>query len=285
MSPSDTRLHADEPLIPYVHIPTFRLLGQPVHIFTFLAMAAIAVTYVLAQRRVRAVGLYAPIGAGALLYTAMFGFIGAHVFEVLAYHPHKVLERPVLLIEIWSGMSSFGGFIGGLAGMHYHCRRHGVWTLAYLDAFVFGFAPGWIIGRLGCFLAHDHPGVHSDFFLAVDYPGGARHDLGLYEVLLAVALTVLLYALPRRERFVGFYTALVIGIYAPVRFALDFLRVADRRYLGLTPAQYLCVAMLGLSVWLVVRGRRARDVVDEGGAALQRGDEDDDASRREADDS
>ena len=51
---------------------------------------------------------------------------------------------------------------------------------------------------------------------------------------------------------------LLAVLYAPCRFALDFLRASDlsfvdRRYAGLTPAQYVVVALLGLGVWLLVR--------------------------------
>jgi phosphatidylglycerol:prolipoprotein diacylglycerol transferase len=126
---------------------------------------------------------------------------------------------------------------------------------------MYGFAPGWIVARAGCFFAHDHPGWRSGFVLAVAYPGGARHDLGLYEMLLAAVITGVLYLVGRRRRFVGFSTALVLAIYAPARFLLDFLRAEDRRYLGLTPAQYLCGVMLVIAAVLIARARRMSRVI------------------------
>jgi phosphatidylglycerol:prolipoprotein diacylglycerol transferase len=242
-------------MVPYFQLPVFHVLGVPVHPFTWLVGLGMLVCFFLAQRRVRAVGLYAPVSAVALAWITAGGFIGAHIFEVVAYYPERVLQNPLSLFEIWDGISSFGGFIGGTIAFQIYCHRQGVWMLAYLDALVFGFAPGWIIARCGCFVSHDHLGLASDFFLAVAYPGGARHNLGLYEMLLAAAITLVLYLLPRRRRFVGFYTALVLLLYAPSRFLLDFLRTGDRRYFGLTPAQYLSCVMLVLAVWLVLRGR------------------------------
>lgn len=242
-------------MVPYVHLPVIRVLGQPIYPFTWLVGLGMLVCFLLGQRRVKAVGLYAPVSAVALAWITAGGFIGAHLFEVLAYYPERLAQNPLVLFSIWEGISSFGGFMGGTVAFYIYCRRQGVWMLAYLDALVYGFAPGWIIARAGCFVSHDHPGVASNFFLAVAYPGGARHDLGFYEMLLAAAITVVLYALPRRRRFVGFYTALVLSLYAPARFLLDFLRTEDRRYLGLTPAQYLCGVMLAIAVYLVLRGR------------------------------
>jgi phosphatidylglycerol:prolipoprotein diacylglycerol transferase len=243
-------------VVPYVQLPVVRVLGQPIYPFTWLVGLGMLVCYVLAQRRVKAVGLYAPVSAVGLAWVTAGGFIGAHVFEVVAYYPERLLlQGPLTLLAIWDGISSFGGFMGGTVAFHIYCRRQGVWMLPYLDALVYGFAPGWIIARGGCFVSHDHPGLASDFFLAVAYPGGPRHDLGLYEMLLAAAISLVLYLLPRRRRFVGFHTALVLLLYAPSRFLLDVLRTGDRRYLGLTPAQYLCAVMLGIAVYLVLRGR------------------------------
>ena len=242
-------------MVPHVQLVELRLLGQSLSPFHLIIALGMVVCYVLAQRRVRAEGLYAPVGAAGLVWVAVGGYAGAHLLEVLAYHPDRLLREPLWLLAVWDGWSSFGGFIGGTVALHLFCQRQGVWMLAYLDALIYGFAPGWVIARCACVFAHDHLGGPSDFVLAVAYAGGPRHNLGLYEVLLAAGITVVLYALPSRPRFVGFYTALVMLLYAPGRFLLDLLRTGDRTYLGLTPAQYLCLVMVGLAVHLVVRGR------------------------------
>jgi phosphatidylglycerol:prolipoprotein diacylglycerol transferase len=244
-------------MIPYLQLPTLRVLGLPVTPFSYLVALGMLVCFVLGQRRVKAEGLFTPVSAGALVWITVGGFAGAHVVEILAYQPQRLLENPLSLLEIWDGLSSFGGFIGGTIAFLLFSSQQGIWMLPYLDALMYGFAPGWIIARLGCVSAHDHPGPPSDFFLAVAYPGGSRHDLGLYEALLAALITLVLYLLPRRQRFVGFYSALVMAIYAPARFLLDFWRTGpgEPRYLGLTPAQYLSLVMLGLALYLVWRGR------------------------------
>jgi phosphatidylglycerol:prolipoprotein diacylglycerol transferase len=243
-------------MIPYIELPVVRLLGQPIYPFTWLVALGMVLCYVLGQRRVRAVGLYAPVSAVGLFWVAAGGFIGAHVVEVVAYYPERLIEHPLSLFAIWEGISSFGGFIGGTVALYLFCRRQRVWMLPYIDALMYGFAPGWIIARAGCFVSHDHPGPASDFVLAVAYPGGSRHDLGFYEMLLAAGITAVLYLLPERRRFVGFTTALVLFLYAPTRFLLDLLRTGERRYFGLTPAQYLCGVMVAIAIILVVQGRR-----------------------------
>ncbi len=247
-------------MIPHIQLPALRLLGQSLSPFHVLIAAGMVFSYFLGMRRVRAQGLYAPVAAAGLVWVAVGGFVGAHLLEALLYQPQKLAENPLWLLAVWDGWSSFGGFIGGTVALHLHCQRQGVWTLAYLDALVHGFAPGWILARMACFFAHDHLGGRTDFVLAVAYPDGARHNLGLYEVLLTAAITAVLFALPSRPRFVGFYTALAMLLYAPARFFFDVLRTGDATYLGLTPAQYGCAAMVALAAFLVVRGRARGEV-------------------------
>ena len=244
-------------MIPYFNLPAFRVMGQTLYPYTYLVMAGMALSYVLAQRRVRKLELHPALSGVGLFWIAVGGFVGAHVFDVVAYHPELLIANPRILLSIWAGVSSFGGFLGGTLAFYIYSRRQGIWMLAYLDALVFGFAPGWILARGGCFASHDHPGWRTDFVLAVAFPGGARHDLGLYEMIVAAAITVVLYALSRKERFVGFFVGLTMTLYASARFALDFLRAFDKRWAGLTPAQWLSLVMLAVGVMFLVRGKRA----------------------------
>ena len=116
--------------------------------------------------------------------------------------------------------------------------------------------PGWFFGRLGCTIVHDHPGLPSDFILAVEYPSGARHDLGFYEWLFTIALIVLLFVIRRRGYPAGVLTGITCVAYAPVRFMLDFLRVGDERFYGLTPGQYFALVLMVVGGWVLVRAVR-----------------------------
>ena len=197
---------------------------------------------------------------GALFIVGM-GFVVAHLVHVLAYNPHQLEEQGVMaLLRIWAGFSSTGGFIGAVLGgvLFYRLiRRRDFWL--HGDTIVFGFPFGWFLGRMGCFSAHDHIGRASEFALAVDFPGGPRHDLGLYEALATLGICVVFWALRNRPFRPGLFTALFATMYAPIRFGLDFLRHtdlqgADVRYAGLTPAQYGMIAMFlaggGMVLWL-----------------------------------
>jgi phosphatidylglycerol:prolipoprotein diacylglycerol transferase len=134
--------------------------------------------------------------------------------------------------------------------------------LPYADVIASSFPAAWVFGRSGCSVAHDHPGLASDAWFAVQYPGGGRFDLGLYEMLLTIPLALAFRWLRRKPRPGGFYVGAMAIAYAPVRFALDFLRIEDStglnaavdpRYAGLTPAQWACFGLLGMGVYFFVR--------------------------------
>lgn len=249
-------------MIPYWNFHLFNLpiLNQPIEMFGVLVALGVLLGDWLSTREGVKRGLEARDVKYLNIRIIIGGFIMAHLVSVIFYFPDRIKENPAVLLYIWSGLSSYGGFLGAAIAFVWLTRRHKIPALPYADAVALGLAPAWILGRIGCFTAHDHPGAHTDFFLAVQYPGGARHDLGLYEAFFAIALTAILFLVARRPRRAGTIIGLTATLYAPVRFAFDFLRATDvarpdTRYGGLTPAQWACVACLALGIYLLNRAR------------------------------
>ena len=192
------------------------------------------------------------------------GFVGGHVLDEVFYYPQRLLEDPLSLFKLWDGLSSFGGFTGAFIGMLIWRSRYRVAVLPYADNVMAMLPVGWAFGRAGCATAHDHPGLLSDSLFAVRYPGGSRFDLGLLELLLTIPLALTFLYLAKKPRPWGFFSALACVTYAPLRFALDFLRehegvpgdihgAIDPRYFFLTPAQWECFALLGFGIYMLRR--------------------------------
>jgi phosphatidylglycerol:prolipoprotein diacylglycerol transferase len=270
VEPPRARGKVTEGAIPYFTIPAYKVFGLlPIQPFGVLVGIAIVVGYMLGRRRASLTGLDPNICADGMVWVVASGFVVAHLVSVIFYFPHQVVEDPLSLVKIWTGLSSFGGFIGGALGAYlYFKRKMKVSLIKYVDAIIFGLVPAWILGRMGCTIVSDHIGKPTSFFLGMDYPSwmrlsGVRHNLGLYEMLFAIVLTVILYSLKNVKPFDGFHPALVLLLYSPVRFLLDYLRVEDKTYFGLTPGQYLAVGMVGLALFLIVRGVGERRALAE----------------------
>lgn len=243
------------------------------HPFGFLVGLGIVLGTIIAGKRAKVLGLSERVVADVALWAVIPGFIGAHLIHQIFYEPHEILDNPLILLEIWNGISSFGGFIGGTLGVLYYFRKHKELPfLPYADAIIFGFAFAWIFGRLGCTTAFDHPGLETDFFMGMEYlgssaPGGVPlkgkilHNLGWYEALWAMAMSLFFWTQRDKTRFKGWYLATFVVCYMPIRFAMDFLRVNDATYAGLTPAQWFAIVLMGLGIWLLKKGHDKKDLL------------------------
>lgn len=190
--------------------------------------------------------------------------IGGRLLYIVE-HLNVYFAAPLDIFKLWhGGMSVYGGFLGAILASVLYLKKYKLNFWQYADAVIFGLPLGLFIGRLGCFFIHDHPGIKTNFFLGVAYPDGVRHDLGLYDSLLGLAVFLIFLFLRRRERSAGFYVAIFAACYGLARFFLDFLRVqdlvgADPRYFGLTLAQYLSVILFAGGVYLFYRLKHRRE--------------------------
>lgn len=262
-------------MLPSLYVPPYKLFGLiPIQPFGILVALALVLGYTLGRRRARLTGLDPQLCADGQVWIVVTGFAMAHWVSVIFYFPDRVIKNPLTLLAFWSGLSSFGGLIGAAVGAIVYFHRKKVSIIKYVDAIIFGFVPAWILGRMGCTVVFDHPGSQTNFFLGMMHHHDhiVRHNLGLYEMLLAVLLTIILYSLKNVRPFDGFHPALMLLLYSPARFFFDTLRETpihggDKRYFGLTPGQYFAVGMVLLAFVLIVRGLRKRRLESAAAAA------------------
>jgi phosphatidylglycerol---prolipoprotein diacylglyceryl transferase len=283
-----------DPMFPYFPQPEYHLFG-PVTIHAFGAIVALAVIvgWRMVLARARRKGLDPERFEDLLLYVILSGFVVAHLYSVLAYFPREAMEDPLLILKFWENISSFGGFAGGLLGIWLFFRfkaqdLDASARLRHIDVIAYVFPFAWAIGRLACSVAHDHPGTVTTFplgislrspeaqaYIAFFYREAGRlaelpppavlsrmafHDLGWYEFLYMSCLMVPAFlVLDRKSRPPGFFLIAFLLLYVPVRFFLDFLRIGDARYLGLTPAQYAGIAIFLAAVYFPVRLARRKE--------------------------
>jgi phosphatidylglycerol:prolipoprotein diacylglycerol transferase len=210
------------------------------------------------------------------LWVVLTGGVGAHVVEILAYERQRLDADPWLLLKLWDGISSYGGFLGGAIGYVLYVRWKRLPAGMIADATMLGLLVAFTIGRIACSVTHDHIGRATTFWMGTDYPraelarrsllsqfpgagdGVRAHNLGLYELLYLVPLNALALSVAFDAELrlpAGLIAASIALLYAPMRFFLEYLRldVSDPRYAGLTFAQWCSVGTFALALGVAVK--------------------------------
>ena len=177
-----------EPLIPYFDVVKIPITGDfAIHGFGILVALGFVLGSHQAAKKAERDGLDPELINRLVSWMVAGVFIGGHAGHLLFYEPQDLINDPAVIFQVWKGLSSFGGFIGcAVLGIWFFRRedakirkankvaRKGggvlqarVNTWAYADSGLFGFTLGWFSGRMGCFVAHDHPGTETDFWLGV----------------------------------------------------------------------------------------------------------------------
>jgi phosphatidylglycerol---prolipoprotein diacylglyceryl transferase len=280
-------------MIPFIHVPDLHIGPLPLHPFGILVATGVLIGTAVTTRRARGLGWDLVKLNSFVTWMLVSGFVLSHVLDSLFYHWDDVVKAPWTLIMLWTGLSSYGGFVGALVGivlwkylviedgrLRRRATPHPI--LPYADLVLSVFPLAWVFGRAGCSSVHDHLGASAPpgTFVAVEQPYDShdenashfgpielyhghhlRFDLGLLEMLFSIILAAAFALTWRRRLPIGTYVIASALSYAPVRFAMDYLRIpekdgGDTRYWGLTPAQYCCFALFAYGLVMIVYVRR-----------------------------
>ena len=247
-------------MIPYYPQPVLHL--GPFSIHAFGALAAIAVVVggrtILLRAHRRGIPAQEMFQFCATIY--LCALAGAILAKLVLDGFPVFFVNPVQAFRSNLGFRSFGGIIGGLLGGMAWClvRRLSLFeTLRRLDIVVYAIPIAFMLGRLGCTLAHDHRGLASTSWIAVRFPEGPRYDLGLIEFLFLIGMVIAFRILDRRPRPVGFFFGLYGVVYGGFRIWLDTLHLQPLRFYG--GAIGVVIGLLGWTAMLAFERSRARE--------------------------
>ncbi len=203
----------------------------------------------------------------------IFLLIGARVFSTLIYNQYDPTNpnsinywaKPWLIFwpfdKNWNftglaGMSYHGGFVGGLFGMIFWCKRHKKPILKWIDAMVIAIPLGYTFGRLGNFLNGELYGRITTVPWGIVFPNAQRfstslewvkefannigldattrlvnlprHPSQLYEAFFeGIFIFSILWFFRKKKPFEGFNGALYTISYGLVRFFIEYFREPD----------------------------------------------------------
>jgi phosphatidylglycerol:prolipoprotein diacylglycerol transferase len=247
-------------MIPWIESHALQLGPVPIQTWGLLVAGGFVFATWVAARRAKKYGLDAKQVWDMAFWMFLAGIVCSRIFHVLFYDPSYYLAHPWEAIDPRApGFAIIGGFLGGAGAAYLYIRRKGLDMLAYFDVLAWGVPWGCGIGRIGCFLIHDHPGTLTSFALGVNYPDGkVRHDLGLYLSLVGFLMGIIFLIvnfIAKKKMRPGFWLGLFLILDGVIRFCLDFLRVVDVRYGSLTPTQWILIASTSFGIYLVTRPR------------------------------
>lgn len=197
----------------------------------------------------------------------IFLLIGARIFACLVYTPSGKYWRAPWLI-FWpfdeqmhftglAGMSYHGGFIGGLLGMIFWCKKNKKPFMKWMDVMAVAIPCGYTFGRLGNFLNGELYGRLTTMPWGMIFPDAKkysvtfdwvqqfasqigmtlpqsglvnlpRHPSQLYEAFFeGIFLFVILWCLRKKKPFDGFLSAAYATGYGIVRFVIEYFRMPD----------------------------------------------------------
>jgi len=204
-----------------------------------------------------------------LVWVALGVILGGRLGYVLFYRPGYYLPNAHEILMVWrGGMAFHGGLLGVAVAMVWFARRRSQSALAEADTVAAAIPIGLFFGRIANFVNGELWGRISNAPWAMHFPGAGlfpRHPSQLYEALLeGLLLFVLLAWLVHRRGALakpGLVTGAFLVGYGLARGFVEFFRQPDE-HLGflagsLTMGQLLCLPMLVIGAWLILRARRA----------------------------
>lgn len=268
-------------MIPYFKIPALELFGplaiQPWGVL--VASGFILGTWVC-RKYAAPRGMDPDAYSDIVVWLALGGLVFGHLGHAFFYDFERYAQNPIELLKVWDGLSSFGGYIGCTLVAIVFFKRRNLNVLKFGDILMIGLMFGIFVGRLGCFVVHDHIGIEVKDapqivqtlfgWLAIEFPPGTavpgratvRFDGGLLESVNGLVTFSILALLARRPRFPGFLLGVAPISYGIMRFFNDFARhselaTADNHWGPFTPAQWfsLCLIVIGISVLAVNRNK------------------------------
>jgi phosphatidylglycerol:prolipoprotein diacylglycerol transferase len=192
--------------------------------------------------------------------------VGSRIFHVLEYVP--MYAGDVGKAFAGAGFSWYGGLLFSAASTIWVARRKGIHWAPFVDAVSPSLAIGYGFGRVGCFLSGDGcygppcAALHLDWSapFCMAFPRGgvptteAVFNTPVFEIAGAIVLFAYLMLVRRRVTTPAMLFAQMIIIHALMRFSIEFVRINPPLALGLSQAQWISLACVGIGAYLIKIG-------------------------------
>ena len=225
-----------------------------------------------------------------LLWSAVFGFAGAKIFNALE-NWDDFMKDPIGMLIGFSGLTFYGGLICGGAAVLYIAWKHGISPLNMLDIGGPGMMLSYGIGRIGCQMSGDGDwGIPNlapkpswlswapDWMWAFKFPhnvnnegvpmlncaGKFCHELAVpvfptsfYESVICILLFFFLWSIRDRIKIPGIMFGIYMILAGVERFFIELIRVNTKYHIAgisFTQAELISIFMVTGGIALIFNG-------------------------------
>ncbi len=244
--------------------------------YGFMLMIAFYTCYYFLNKDLKRLG-HKPALAGDIVFAAAVGgIVGSRIYFLLENF-EQFLNDPIGMIFSGGGLVFLGGLLGGLLAVTYIIKKNNLRWIAFADIVAPLLILGYAIGRVGCLLVGDDYGLPTNLPWGMEFPNGIPpstyqifqsrypwvdlsgfspgvlkvHPTQIYETLIGSGIFYYLYQKRQSVKVVGslFFTYLTLA--GAERFMIEFLRINQKYFLGLSGAQLISITMLSIGLWFL----------------------------------
>ncbi|MDD5712785.1 MAG: prolipoprotein diacylglyceryl transferase, partial [Smithellaceae bacterium] len=245
----------------------FKIGPMPINAYGFCFVLGFFAGYFLVAREFKRRGLPDDFASTVLIIGMVSAIVGSRVFHILEHLDEYAGESLINIIK-GAGFSWFGGLILSITTTIYAARRQKIHWTHILDGCSPAVVIGYAFGRMGCFLSGDgcygQPcatlGLSWPAPLCMAFPNGASPttevvlNTPIIEIAGALLLFVYVQIMVTRLKTPTMLFAQMIIIHSVERFIVEFIRINPPLALGLSQAQWISIAGVGIGIFFIRLG-------------------------------
>ena len=244
--------------------------------YGFMLMLAFYACYYFLNKDLKMLGHKSSLAGDIIFAAAVGGIVGSRIYFIIENFD-QFLKDPFGMIFSGGGLVFLGGLMGGLLADTYVINKNKLSWLTVADHVAPLLILGYAIGRIGCLLVGDDYGLPTHLPWGIEFPNGIPpstysvfqtqypwvdissfspgvlkvHPTQIYETVIGFSIFYYLYNKRKNIKVPGtlFFSYLILG--GVERFCIEFLRINQKYFIGLSGAQLISLAMLAIGLWFI----------------------------------
>ena len=245
--------------------------------YGFMLMMAFYTCYYFLNKDLKRLGYDSNLSGDIVFAAAVGGILGSKIYYLIENFD-RVIADPTGMIFSGAGLVFLGGLMGGTLGVTFVINKNNLSWITFADIVAPLLILGYAIGRIGCLLVGDDYGLPTHLPWGIEFPNGlppstysifqtyypwinldnfepgvpSVHPTPIYETIIGGLIFYYLYQKRTSVTIVGslFFTYLILA--GTERFIVEFLRVNEKFFIGLSGAQVISILMITIGAWFLM---------------------------------